>query len=182
LFTHLTAQYFNLPYIVDAIGGMGNEWIHRTVINGIEKYVARKKKILLIVGWSDPSRREIYFNDLGYPHTVSENACKPDWHKEYMTRHFNHEFQSEITTTLRKSVRGFCHAFDVDYIECFAFTDLPKIPFLDKDHVLEKNWAEICGDEGRLFNPNTHGYGHQNKLGQEKIAKALIGKIVKRYG
>ena len=183
LFTHLVAHHFNLPYVVDAEGGVGNEWIHRTAINGIEKFTSENNNILLIIGWSDPSRREIFSIDLKKSTSISEISCSLDWYKEYVVKCFDYDFQVEMTTAFRKSIRGLCHAFNIDYIECFAFTPITNISFLNKNHVLEQNWAEICGEEGRIFVPNTpFKYGHQNKLGQEKIANALINKIIKTYG
>jgi len=183
LFTYLVANYFNIPYIVDANGGVSNEWIHRTAVNGIEKFVTENKKILLIIGWSDPSRREMFSNELRQSISVSEISCSLDWYKEYVVKYFDYDFQSEITIALRKSIRGLCHAFDIDYIECSAFTPFTNISFLDKNQMLEEHWSKICGEEGRIFVPNTlFKYGHQNKLGQEKIANALINKIIKTYG
>jgi hypothetical protein len=43
LFTYLVSNHFDIPYVVDAEAGAGNEWIHRTAINGIERFVAENK-------------------------------------------------------------------------------------------------------------------------------------------
>lgn len=181
LFTYLVAKHFNLPYKVTAAGGVSNAWIHRQIYDDLP-VLAENKNILLVIGYTCSSRQEIYYNNLGYFETLSENLCSKEFYERYLIEHFNWEYSFINTTTLIKSIRVLAKASSVDLIEAFAFSNILNVDFLNNGHVLDKNYLTICGDEGRIYNPKTGGHGHQNQIGNKKIADALIQKINEVYG
>ena len=185
-FYYLVSDYFKIPYYNNARGGAGNLWIHNQIYREIPELKKQYKKILSIVGWSDPYRVEIFNNKKKELTNIIDNSVfSLEFIKMYMEQSYNgyQTHYNEITNTYIKSVRALYNCFNIDYIDAYAFTeDQEHINFLGENKWLEKAYISICGDEGRIWIPNINDYGHQNKIGQKKIADALIKKIEKLYG
>lgn len=182
LFTYLVANHFKSPYIVDARGGANNEWIQRQLYDNLPELKKEYSNILCVVGYSCPTRQEIYYSKLGITDTLSENVCSKEFYQAFITEHFDWATCDTKTCTIIKTIRSLTNMLSIDLIEAFAFTDVLNVDFLNNNHVLEKNFLTISGDEGRIYNPKMGTYGHQNELGNRKIADALIKKINSVYG
>lgn len=182
LFTYLVADHFKLPYKVDAKGGASNTWIQRQLYDNLPEIKQQYNNILCVVGYTCPTRQEIYYTKTGEAETLSENACSKEFYQRFITEHFDYGFCDRRTKTIIKTVRSLAHTLSIDLIEAFAFSDVLDVDFLNNNHVLETNFMHVAGDEGRIYNPKTGGHGHQNKLGNRKIADALIHKIQSIYG
>lgn len=183
-FPFIVSDFLKIPYVKNAKGGAGNTWIHREVYNDIPELHKRYKKILSIVGWSHPLRVEILCNEFKDIHNISSPPFSKEFHMRYCEEACNFPMKKyeENTILYIKSLRSLYHTYKVDYIDAFAFSDVLHVPFIGQPKVLEKTFLDICGDEGRIYNPTTGGHGHQNVLGNEKIARALIDVINKYYG
>jgi hypothetical protein len=183
-FYDIVAKYYNLPYKVTAEGGAGNSWIHRQIYDNLPTLKEQYKNIIVIVGFSDPTRIELFNNKWKDYHTIDDYHWEKGWYKLWLTEYCDPTWQSQekYTQTLIKSLRSLYYTLDVDYLECFAFTTpLVVNNFLSSNKYLERTWADICGEEGRIFNPQINGYGHQNLLGNQKIAEAIINKLNQLY-
>lgn len=183
-FPFIVSDHLKIPYIKKARGGAGNTWIHREVYKDIPELHKKYKKILSVVGWSHPQRVEIFSNNFKDIHNISSPPFSKEFHMRYCEEACDFELKNyeENTILYIKSLRALYHAYKVDYIDAFAFSNVLHVPFIGHPKVLEENYLDICGDEGRIYNPATSGYGHQNILGNEKIAKALLNAIHKYYG
>ena len=182
LFTYLVANHFNVPYKVTAQGGASNTWIMRQVYDNLPDLCSDNKQILCIVAYSCPTREELYFNSTQTIETLNDKMCSKEFYQSYITEHLNFNYSNMKTSNIIKSVRALSNTLSVDLIEAFAFTDVLNVEFLNNRQILEQNFRLICGDEGRIYNPKTGGHGHQNQLGNRKIADALIQKINEVYG
>lgn len=182
LFTYLVADHFKIPYKVDAKGGASNDWIQHQLYNNLPEIKKEYNNILCVVGYSCPTRKDIYYKKTNQVATLSDNACSKEFYERYITEHFDYEYCDTRTKLIMKTVRSLTSFLSIDLIEAFAFSKILDVDFLYNNHVLEKHYLDISGDEGRIYNPVTGGLGHQNQIGNRKIADALIDKIQSTYG
>lgn len=187
-FYYLVAKNYNLPYVKSAKGGAGNKWIHNRIYIDIPELKKKYTNILSIVGWSDPDRIEIFDNKQKQINNISSPPFSREFDKLYLDESydFSSTYYFDQTCIYIKSARALYSALNIGYIDAIAFRpENPlelKVDFLGEGKILEKTYLDICGDEGRIYMPKIKGYGHQNNLGQQKIATALIEKIEELYG
>lgn len=184
-FPYIVSKHLGAKYTKIAMGGAGNDWIHRNVFEHLPKLVKKNKKMLCVVGWSDPQRVELFCNATNTLENVGTPPFSEDFFKYYIVESFNHDHASYIehTANLIQSTHYLYEYYCVDYVDAFAFTkpicvDVPK-----KANVLPKTFTDIVGlGEGRLYNKETKTWWHQTPIGNQMIADELIKFVEKTYG
>lgn len=183
-FSNLVANYYGLECVNHAVAGTNNNYIARTAYFDILKFKSQSINPLIFIGYTSPSRTEIYSNKTGTPVTMNhENVT---YYKEYMVDNYSEQYILDCTRYNVLSVRTLLKYCKFDFVDAWVFyssgkhnDELLEIPYLDNQEELSTPLFKIAGDDRFKFNNN---YGHPTPVGHQKIANIIIEKINTLYG
>lgn len=201
-FSERVAKHFDADHYNIAAGGAGQDKIFRTTIDWIElnKDILENKKVLFILGLSEPARGELYVNSIGdyskfnlYSDdsivqrisTDSDSITKEeieDFAKLYLTEFFNDEERIKLQHKLIKALIAYIN-IHVPNNEVFIFNSLGKFPDwfredLGLDDTFKPSWDSYIVN----FKLNPPGVGHPREGAHMDMGDYIILKYDERYG
>lgn len=184
--SRLVADHFGLEEVNNSEAGIGNLSISQRTYKNILEYVNKGLNVLAVISYSDPSRIEMYNEELSRIVALNESHWDLEFYKIWLTKYYNATVNTQQSIFYITATKMLLERYNVDYVDNFAFTKILDIPYVSNKTILDKRLCDIAGDEGRFLlnykrEPIYSPYGHANILGNKKIADAIIEQITKEY-
>jgi hypothetical protein len=179
LFAEIVAKHYDLELHNFGVGGAGNEYIFKKAYSDIQRIVeVDKKNPLVMIVWTDYTRKEIYNRNYGRPINIAENNYfDKDFIKAYMVDHFNEKTLRKDSIAYIKAVQTLLQYYKLNRIEMFS------LGYIDTDI----DTSRLIGDIGTIFLEdrlpigNIDKIGHFTSLGNRKTADYIISSLDEWY-
>jgi len=122
----LVAKELGIPVVNLAVRGSGNDSIHRRTYEYIYENLPTGSKPFVIIAWSQPWRREAWYerddrNNLlqdyrGVPHPAGEYPTDNDLYKNAVIPHWNEEDFLKKSLLYKVSLQNLFKAMDIPYL------------------------------------------------------------------
>jgi hypothetical protein len=181
----LIGSTLNLPVINDGAGGSGNDRIFRTAMTSISRLLDEKKKPLVIICWSERSRREIYdihlkkYRAIVPPHNnsaFSVLAHRDKFDQLYFKEHSSEEDDIVKTLIYKIALQSFLKDRKITHLYTQAWNQHPE---------RVEEYAYLLDQISQSKDPLSDMYpaelilpcGHPNEHAHKLIASKLLKEI-----
>lgn len=186
----LIGNKFNLPVINDGQGGGGNDRIFRTAMTSISKLILEKKNPLVIICWTQRSRREIYdihlkrYRAIVPPHNGSPFSVmtqRGNFDQLYFKDHSSEEDDIIKTLIYKISLQSFLKERKITHLYTQSWDQKPleieEYRFLiEQINETKESLAQMYQKEDRL--PCGHPNLNAHKLIASRLLKELKNEMV----
>ena len=178
-FTGLIASHYNLQEVNKGLPGASNEYIFRTIYSDMEVYSRNNIKPLVLLLYTDCSRKEIWSTKDRNPVTLGNHCVSSSFIKEWYAEHFDVGYNKIMTNIIITAIGYMLAANNIDFVDGYSIT-LREVIEENNTH-LPMCVGDFCGfDRFSLMEDGDH-CGHPTVQGHKRIAKWIIDKIDSLY-